>query len=250
MNRTLRRPRRVAVAAVAVAIVGGGTACGTDGTDGTDVATGDPGYAYAAIASLRANLDLNVVAPHRLVDALPNREISIKTHRGEATGRFSDLVAAGRITMVTPDQGITYPNAAPTAPGDEEAGARVVAFDDPDADERVALVTLQVDWSAGAKVGQTLQFRIGVPPGADPGKFLAGVRGIGEAVVLLDRIDDGRYEGDSYPILGSAGLGSLADDGTISFHGLGEEGRDFSGGVDTLDELKAEASEPGTTLRY
>lgn len=240
-------PCRLAIAAVALAVVGGATGCGADGDD---VSAGDPGYAYQAIASLRANLDLNVLEPHRLVDALPNREISIKTHRGEATGRFSDLVAAGRVTMVTPHEGIYYPNAAPTAPGDEEAGAKVVAFDDPDADERVALVTLQVDWSAGAKVGQTLQFRIGVPPGADPGKFLAGVRGIGEAVVLLDRIDDGRYKGDYYPILGYAGLGTVADDGTISFDGLGDEERDFSGGVDTLDELETEASRPDTTLSY
>jgi hypothetical protein len=227
------------------------TSCGTDSPDSAAVAAGDPGYAYQAIASMRANANLSVLEPHSLVDALPNREIVVRSDQGEGVKRrFSDVVAAGRITRVTPHEGILYPHADPQDPGDEEADVKIVAFDDPDAAERVALVTMQVEWSAGTKVGEIIQFRIGVPVGADPNKFLEGVRGIDDAVVLLDLDDAGRNQGAYRPILNSAGLGSVDDDGAVAFEGLGDQERDFTAGIDTLDELKAEASKPDTTLEY
>lgn len=159
-------------------------------------------------------------------------------------------MVAGRITKVTPDEGLFYPSPDPASSGGEEVAAKVVGFDNPDAAERTALVTLDVAWAAGAKVGQTLQFRMMVPLEADANRFLAGVRGIDDAVVLLKRFDTGLYEGDYYPTVGFAGLGSVDDDGTLSFKGFGDGERAFMAGVDTLDELKAAASKPDRTVEY
>jgi len=246
MSRTPRAARRLAVAA-AVLSVAGVTACGSDGTD-SDVAAGDPTDAYRVIARLHES-STDDLQPRNLAQALPNRQVMVRTDGGgDLVNTFSDLVVTGPITSVTPDEGIFYPNA--TAKADQEAGAKAVGFDNPDAQERVALVTMQVDWSAGDKVGPTLQFRIGVPLDIDANEFLAGVRGIDDAVVLLKQFGDGRYEGDYYPILDFAGLGSVGDDGGLAFEGLGEDESTFLAEVSTLDELKVEASKPDTKVRF
>lgn len=248
MSQKARTPLRLSLAAVALAVASA-AGCSSEGTD-SDVSAGDPGYTYEVIASMRDS-NADDFEPRSLADALPNRQIVVRTDQGgDLKDSFSDVVVAGRITKVTPDEGVFYPNADSTATGDEEADAKVVGFDNPDAHERIALVNLQVAWSAGAKVGKTLQFRIGVPMETDANKYLAGVRGIDDAVVLLEQFEDGRYEGDYYPILGFAGLGSVGDDGTVLFEGFGDEASDFNAGIGTLDELKAEASKPDTTLRY
>lgn len=248
MSRTPRALRRLAVVAAALSVASA-TACGSDGTD-SDVSAGDPSYAYHVIADAR-EADADELVPRTLVEALPNREVVVKTEDGgDLKGRFSDLVVAGRITKVTPEAGIFYPDVDPTATGDPVAAAKVVGFDNPDAKERIALVTLQVDWSAGAKVGQTLELRMQVPAGADANKFLAGVMGVGDAVVLLKKFEDGPYKGDYYPILSSAGLGRVAADGTLTFEGFGDEASHFTSDIATLDELETEASKPDTTLRY
>jgi hypothetical protein len=248
VSRTPRVPRRVAIAAVALAVASA-AACGSEGTD-SDVSAGDPDYTYEAIADLYQSIDEGL-EPNSLVDVLPNREIVFKTAEGvEGKGQFSDLVVAGPITKVAPLEGLFFPEVDPMAAGDEETEVKVVGFDNPDAQERVALVTMQVDWSAGGKVGENLQFRLGVPMDTDANKFLAGVMGIGDAVVLLDQVDEGRDKGSFRPALRSAGLGSVADDGTVSFEGFGDEQDGFMAGIDTLDDLKVQASKPDSTVEY
>lgn len=246
--RAPRAPRRLAVAAVALSVAGV-TACGSDGTD-KEVAAGDPSDAYRVIADMH-EASTNEVQPHNLAEALPNRQVTVSVEgSADVVDSFTDVVVTGPITSVTPDEGIYHPDASATTAGDTDAQAQVVGFDNPDAQERVALVTMQVDWSAGEKVGSTLQFRIGVPVDTDANKFLAGVRGIDDAVVLLTRFPDGRYKGDYYPILDFAGLGSVGDDGSLAFDALGDAESTFLGEVNTLDELEAEASKPETKVRY
>ena len=252
MSRAPRAPRRLAIAAVALSVAGV-TACGSDGTD-KEVAAGDPSDAYRVIAAMH-EASTNDVQPHNLAEALPNRQVTVSVEgSADVVDSFTDVVVTGPITSVTPDEGIYHPDASATTAGDKEAQAQaqaqVVGFDNPDAQERVAIVTMQVDWSAGEKVGPTLQFRIGVPVDTDANKFLAGVRGIDDAVVLLNRFPDGRYKGDYYPILDFAGLGSVGDDGSLAFDALGDEESTFLAEVNTLDELKAEASKPETKVRY
>jgi hypothetical protein len=248
VSRTPRAHRRLAIAAVVLAVLSA-TGCGSEGTD-SDVSGGDPSDAYRVIASMH-DADGDDLEPFRLADALPNREVVVGTDTDEKIqNSFSDLVVTGQITKVAPDEGIFYPTASSTATGDKEAGAKGVGFDNPDAQERIALVTMQVDWSAGDQVGSTVQFRIGVPVGTDANKFLAGVRGIDHAVVLLEQFDGGRYEGDYYPIMDFAGLGSVDDDGNLAFQGLGEGESAFLAGVTTLDQLEAEASKPELTVQY
>jgi hypothetical protein len=233
-----RRRCRSAVAAAAL-VVAGVSACGSEGADGrgleSEIGAGDPGYAYRVIARLRES-PVDAMEPRSLAEA--------------AKGRVSDLVVTGRITRVAPGEGIYYPHADPLYLGDEEAGAMVVAFEDPEAAERSARVTMQVDWSAGAEVGNTLHFRIGVPMDVDADRFLAGVRGIDHAVVLLDQDDAGRDRGEYRPILGGAGLGSVDDHGNVSFRGLGDDERAFLAGIGTLDDLEAEASRPETSVEH
>jgi hypothetical protein len=225
------------------------TACGSEGTD-SDVSPGDPDYAYQAIASIRES-SADDLEPRSLAEALPNREIVFRTDEGaEGKGRFSDVVVAGPITSVAPLEGLFYPTVDPMATGDEEADVKVVGFDNPDAQERVALVTMQVDWSAGAKVGRTLEFRMTVPLETDANRFLAGVRGIEDSVVLLDHVENGRDKGAYRLILNSAGLGSVDDDGTVEFDGFGGDASAFNGSIGTVDELKAEASKPDVSVRY
>ncbi len=241
------RTRGLLIAAAALA----GAATTACGADGSSAPVGDPSDAYRAIAEMRAGSSLDALEPRRLVDALPNREIVVRTDAGDvAKGRFSDVVAAGRIVSVTPHEGIAYPDADPTAPGDEEAGVEVLAFDDPKAAARVALVALDVDWSAGEEVGRTLEFRLAVPAGIDPDRFLAGIRGIQDAVVLLDRDEAGRNKGAYRPILNAAGLGSVGVNGALSFDGVGAKELEFTAGMDTIEALRTAATRPPTTVQY
>ncbi len=204
--------------------------------------TGDSAYSFRAIADLRAAAaHLSVLEPRTLIDALPNRRVQVDTGTEVVTSSFSDLVVTGRVLTVAPDEGRDYSPADPRMIGNEEEAVRTVDFDDPAADERSALVTVKVGWSVGEAVGDTVTFRLGVPMNTDAKKFLAGVQAMGDVAVLLDQIEDGRHQGDYYPILNYGALGQVHPDGTLEFPGLAGDG-DLVAGLDTLDELRGQAS--------
>jgi hypothetical protein len=150
---------------------------------------------------------------------------------------------------VQPGTAIAYDEVDPTSEGNEEK-SRAVDFDDPSAHQRNVVVTVRPDWSAGEDPGAEVKVRMGVIGDADPAEFLASLRALqGEQVVmLLDAREDGRHIGDYYPIMGGAMIGRVADNGEISFSGLGAEEKSFVAGVDSIDELRAEAEEPDQVI--
>lgn len=210
---------------------------------------GDAKDFFRAVADLRS-VDLNVIEPRSVLDALPNREISVRTGDREVLTGFSSVVAAGRVTEVAPGEGLRYPNDDPTSTANEEAEIEVLKFGDARADERNVLVTMAVAWSAGEEVGDTVSSRIGVPAEADPDEFLAGLRDLDRIVVILDEIVTGRHVGSYYPVLRGAGLAGVGSAGQLHFGGLGADEEAFLLGVHSLEELMAEAERPTVSVAY
>ncbi len=239
--------KKFSVSALAVLFVVAVAGCGAEQQEAT---AGDPSYVYTEIADIRDAGVFDVLEPLHLADSLPNRDVVVKTDIKEVRGDWSDLVAVGRVSAATADEGVYYPNADPTYVGDDEEAAEIVDFYSPKAHERSIVVTVDAEWTAGDQITEPVKFRIGVPGDADPATFLSGILGMGEVVVLLDQIEDGRHQGEYYPILNGAGFGSIDGTGGLAFKGLGSQEAEFLGEVDTVAELRTEASKPRTTLTY
>lgn len=221
----------------------GGTACGS--TEESAVSEGDPQYVFAKVSELRDRHVLDVLEPTSFENALPNRKLVANTTKGQVRTSWSDVVVTGTVTNVQPGTAVIYPNTNPTSSANEEE-VRMVDFDDPEAHERNVVVTIRPSWSSGASVGAEVRIRMGVIGGADPAKFLAGLRGLqGELVVaLLDGRESGRHTGDFYPIMGGAMLGRVEADGKLRFSGMGDKESGFMCNIDTLNELRDAAAEP------
>ena len=229
--------KQLSVALLALAL----SACGAN-TD--SAAKGDPGYVFEQVRTLRTGEGLDMIEPHHLKEALPNHSVSVRTDKGTINDSFSDMVLVGTITGVRPGDAIAYDNPDPIAAGDEEAYHQV-DFDDPDAVDRNIVVTVKVETSAGEQpMSDEVQFRMGVLAGADPAKFMAGLRAIGKTAILLDHRKDGRHAGELVPVMGGALIGAVSADGSIAFPGLGSSERTFVDGLDTVTQLEDAANAP------
>lgn len=238
----------LAVSAAIAVTAGCGTETGDQASAPSGGPVGDADDVYSAVQHLRSLGMGFTLEPQSLADALPNREIVIKTSTKTITSRFSDAAVAGQFTAVMPDEGLVWTNDDGTDRADDDP--KIVDFDDPAADERSAIVTMEVDWVCGLGDAETVDFRIGVPVEADPDKFLAGLRDFETAIVLLQRDPSGRREGELRPILQSAGLGEIDEQDNLHFEGLGDDQTRFLDGLDTLDELQAECAADTVTLKY
>lgn len=195
-------------------------------------------YFYDAVSASRSNLSVDVLEPSTLVEALPSTVVVAETVKGQVEHSFSDLVITGRIVGVRPGNAVHYENLDRVGrPGVNDEAWREVDFYSSEAHERNVLVTVAVSKSSSQSQVKELEFRMGVPGGGDPEKFMASVRGIGESIILLEEREDGRNAGDLMPILRGAGIGELEPDGGISFPGLGEESTKFVGDLRTSDDV-------------
>lgn len=229
--------------AVALTIAAGTVSfgCAANSEPTAQVEAADPGYLFERIQHARSLPALdNVLEPETLVKALPNHEFKVDTGVKTVRFSFSDAVVAGEVIKVTEGDGYIY--------DDGDAG-RIVSFDDPEADARDMVVTMRVEDAAGT--GQDIvNFRMGVLIDSNPDEMMASLRGLGEAVVVLEKIESGHHTGEYIPVLSGALIGDVSSAGEADFPALGENENEFVGTTDTVDEIlaKTEESAPVETI--
>lgn len=215
---------KVTAAAVAAAL-GALSGCAA-----SEPEAGDPALFFDRVATSREAHVAIQNEPAHLADALPQ----------EQTGRsWSALALEGTVVSVEPQHGVHYPNADPGHRGNEEAGAEIVAFDDPRAHERVLTLTVEPEWSTGAD--EDVVITLGASGDIDPEKFVSSLRGLDDVVAVLGQRVGGRTAGEYHPILNGALLGRVDSAGTIHFDGLGAEEKEFVDGIDTVKEFREAA---------
>ncbi|WP_161604960.1 hypothetical protein [Cellulomonas massiliensis] len=171
------------------------------------------------------------VNPERsLTDLLTNRRFVID-------GARPAPLTAGVVVGVVSD---VEPGKAYIAPG-EGATSQEVAFDDEDALWRTVDLVVQVEERLGFE-DQSTTIRLTVPVnGSLPfDTYRKGMTTMGPVVFVVDHGREGGYT------VHWAGAFFAPVDSTGKFHfeALGDEGGSLQGLVDTLDELRAEASKP------
>ena len=204
----------------------------------------DPRSYYDSVEAIR-KAPLLVVEPGSLAEALPGADSVTIPQTGELIlSPWADVALTGAITSVRPGNGYIY---STTDVGD---AAEIVDFHDSRAVSRDVLVTIEQDWSEGAAVDQPIDVRIGVLGGGDPDAFMDGLCGFHDhqVVAVLKHMENGPTAGDPLPIMQGGLLGTVEEDGSLSFPGLGEVEETFIGQLDTVDELKQAAREAAAKL--
>jgi hypothetical protein len=185
--------------------------------------------------------------PATLAEAVPNRAYQFHAKDGVHSLRFSQLLVTGRITRVAP--GTAYVHG-----GDDEIIP--VDFDDERAVERTVDVTLDVldAYDAGGRNAgmSTVTFRWGGLGGMNPSErrsYMAGIEQFGSVVVFLKPRTD--RDGPVWiPAMQGALWGQYDEPtGLVSFPGLGNEERAFSGSVTTLEALRSLANKPSSMTK-
>jgi len=230
----MRTLHRFLVGVTSATLVLGMAGCGDSGraSDRT-VSPGEPddgAYFFARVRYVADVIDPDVFGtPRTLHDALP-------CFQGKTRDVIPTSVAAeATIVNVEPGSGIIWNE---DAAGSDDP-VTLTEFDDPEADERDVVLTLDVARSMtapGVDVSRgTIKARMGVLAGADPEQFRASLASIGEAFVLLSTTPDGAHQGDFYPSLGGAGIIPIQPDGDLSLIGFGDEGGRFAGSLTAVD---------------
>jgi hypothetical protein len=190
----------------------------------------------------------------RLADMLPN----VKDASG---GVASDSVVVGRVTAVAEEAGYVILNLPGTGVSGSP-GARVTSFDDPSADWRTINITVAVEETlAGAKVSTVhLSWPAlgSTAKGQDAAAIGRALQALGRVVIVSKALPaKPEYLGVDREIPDKeAGIIQVAPGGALSLPlaaGTGGEGgsvdtTSFLAGLDTLDELRAQAAEPSRTL--
>jgi hypothetical protein len=176
-----------------------------------------------------------------LADLLPNQRFSVD---GGSAQPLAEDVVIGTITRA--EGGAGY-----AVEGEDAPGGTVVPFDSDDAVWRVADLTITVDDSLGDRFdsGQEVRVGVGFDGGADTRTMLQGLEGR-EVLVVLDAPGFYQHDRQLYSIGHfHALLGFVAESGAVSFPLLGDDEQAFVGGLDTLEEIRAEAAERKPPLR-
>jgi hypothetical protein len=205
---------------------------------------------------LRADTDLtaSVSRPWKtLRDVLPNVTYSYDTPGQQpAMERVTDSVVMGRVIRTEPARGML---GEPLTAG-EDVRTRVVAFDDPRAAWRVLSVTFQVTETLGGSPADELLLDWYMGPargGTDVRTVEQALKDLGSIVVLSKAFPDApEFVPGRGPLPAGYGIGRVADDGSLDFPLVDADdsprSRIFQDGIDTLDELRAEARKPARTV--
>ncbi|SFM24856.1 hypothetical protein SAMN05421671_0594 [Pimelobacter simplex] len=249
-RRKVARATAVAVATAALVLMAG---CGTQTAGEADPGAhrvGDPDYVFDQIKTARESGVALVSHPDSLLDSLPNHHVIAKTEKGTIETAFTDLVLTGKVVDVRPGDAVRYTSTDPSFEGNEEEGIKSVDFDDPAANDRNVVVTIKPTWSAGEKIGETIEVRMGTA-GGDPHDFMAGLRGLqdDETLWLLKRSAQSRYQGEWTTVMGSALVGPVGQDGTINFPALGGDEEGFVKTLTTITAVREAAEGPERTTQ-
>lgn len=212
--------------------------CGSDSTGTADqVATRSADHFYSIVHETLWQDDALHAA--NLLQALPNRTIWSESQKaGRAESQFSDAIVAGKVVKVEPLRARIW--------NEDESYARV-DFDDPRADGRSVSVTVEVTDTLGVQADDGLfTFTVGVlgSGNKDPQAYMASLRGLGDVAVVLERYDNGADPVEYSPAAGTTLIGQVGKDGGLSFPAYGEHEEEFVQGIETLDDLLAEAEKP------
>lgn len=183
-----------------------------------------------------------------LAEYLPNQEISVA---GDTAKPTSSGVLVGEIVDVKSGAGYAVLDEDGKPARDAESGTKV-AFDDPRAAWRVAVVTIKVDralstatigdCTAGDDDGCTTQFGYGLY-GVDPSTEIQGLLELEDVVVVLDPSKTYPDIAKGLPAVArsEALLGDIDDQGIVGFPALGEENQAFVASLDTVEAIAAQA---------
>ena len=184
-----------------------------------------------------------------LPGALPNVTYEYDSAGRQVREQVTDSVVVGRVVRTEPARGML---GGPLSTGDD-ARTQVVDFDDPRADSRVLLVTIEVEETLAGGPGDelVLDWTLLGPSGRGQDARVVGqaLQDLG-TVVVLSKASPARPEfvPGRAPLPFGYGLGRVAADGTLDFPLIApQEGgspASFQDGVDTLPELRAEARKP------
>jgi len=215
------------------------TACGARGGDSTTVKAGSLGYAFGAISTFHKSFAGDEQWPADLSEAMPNHIITLGDTGRQAT--YSDALVVGRVSSVTKGEGVIW--------GEDEGDYKVVSYDDPQAVTRTANVSMSVEDATGSVDTKTpsISLRVVAPIDADPEKFIEGLAGLDHIVVLLVNDPSAVHKVSMRPIMDGASIGTVSDDGTVSWPGLAEDSKQFAGDLTSIDALLKAARAPDTT---
>lgn len=245
--RSSRRTRRVATAIASLAVVGALVSGCASGRESPPAATVSQGEARQAIArqavfaqiERRAGAGDAVNLPKNLAEFLPNRLFSFEG--GEPAPKAAGIVV-GHVTAVS--EGRAYVLVGDDADSDTE-----VPFDTKDPLWLTIDVTLEISQGWGEFAGDptgasTVSFAVFIDGSEDPQQVIDNYSQLGQIIVVLTAPGRYTYDPTLYRVAASGSMiGTVSDDGKISFPAKGEEEEEFLHGTPTLDDLDKAAAE-------
>lgn len=233
-ERRPARRRRMGALGLATAVVALAVA-GTLFALPRGVSQSDARQAVFAELEGRAGAGDMVNPAKSLAEFLPNRLFSF--NGGEPAPRGAGIVV-GHVTAVS--EGRAYVLVGDDADSDTE-----VPFDTKDPLYRTIDVTLEVSQGWGEFTdAATISFAAGVDPSGNARSGIDNYSQLGQIIVVLSKAGRYTYDPALYRVASSGTLiGTVSDDGTISFPAQGEFEQEFLKGTATLDDLDKAAAE-------
>lgn len=191
-------------------------------------------YAFELLASRHEAMGLQA-REKTLADLLPNHKFTV----GDADPvALATGIVVGTVTKVAPGAAFL---------SDPETGDDVeVDFTDAAATSRDIIITVSVESALGDISGDaSVSFGLTIDGTADADRAITGFENLGRVIAVLDAAGDLRFEPALHSVRQSGGLlGTVSEDGVVSFPSLGEEGPAFLDGLDTVADLLTEATAP------
>jgi len=236
--RSSRQARRVAAAIASLAVIGmviSGCAAGDQGRPAASASQDEARQAVFAQLELRADAGMAINVAKSLAEFLPNRLFSSE---GEEPAPKAAGIVVGHVTAVS--EGRAY-----VVVGDDADSDTEVPFDTKDPLWQTIDVTLEISQGWGEFTdASTVSFAAFVDGSEDPQSVMNNYSKLGQIIVVLGPAGDYTYDPTLYRVAGSSTLiGTVGDDGTISFPAKRELEEEFLHETPTLDDLDTAAAE-------
>lgn len=238
-----RRRRRLALGAFVLLLASLAVSCSSDPNN-------HPGPVDPSSA-LAENLEGGAGTYNRmaksLVELLPNAVY-------DGGGRASDSVIVGEFVSYKEGASYDQDGGGPAVVGGSSAGAAILDFDDPAAEWRTIRVTFSVIQVVAGQQVDTLTVDWPLlgnsADGDDAVAVTKGLKALGRVVVISKKVTGGPEQlGLQRRIADPAfGIGTLGPNGVLSFPFDDDAVAGFTGGINTLSELKIAATKADWTV--
>lgn len=190
---------------------------------------------FAEVAGALENVD--GWRPETLAGALPNQSLE----HLDGTRPASLAVVTGRVTAAEPGAAFVQP--------DEPDGVSPVEVPFGSAEKHIEVYRVRMDVTDAVGLeDDSIEFGLrffGSPGMAPTEDILAGLRGLEEIVVVLSSRGRWDFDDDLYDVTLMGGLlGVVGAGGSVELPAMTGDGPDFLAGLDTVDEILAEARRP------